>query len=75
MISYILRNLIISGFLQRGFGYIGIYLGKCLFRSKWLFVSLLASREGLCWFTWATGIPSTRKLINKMASYVHEYFF
>lgn len=32
------------------------------------------SGESLGWFTEATGILPTRKLINKMASYIYEHF-
>ena len=74
IIFYILHDLTISVFSQRGFEWTGIYWANADQEANG-FSYIPASRKRLGWFIQATGILSTRKLISKMASYIYEYFF
>lgn len=71
-IFYILHNLIVSS-LKGALNVLELRRQMCI--QKQVFVQpQLPSGERLGWFTEATGILSTRKLINKMASYIYEHF-
>lgn len=74
IIFYILHDLTLSVFFQRGFECTGSYWADADVEANSLSY-ILASRKRLFWFIQATGILSTRKLINKMAGYIYEYFF